>query len=350
MKKINKPDLKKLALLGLAGGTIIASQQASADQLQDLNNYGTLLAFAGCGGGSCGAKLPVPPQTAGRETAWNGSYNQSGQNYYSDYQQPSHGCGSSSQQWQSYNYQQPSHGCGSAQPAPSYYTNAQPQQSHGCGAAQPAPSYYTNYQPQQSHGCGAAQPAPQAQASYQNNNSQGWNRYTADAAPTSTDQSTMPAPAPVKPVKPGQPMPTDPTAPQTPPPASYNNSNARNNNTSLSAYFTADASKPATQQASDKQAPMSESELVSKLNSEGKATFQSLDPAGKALALKLANQTCKGQNDCKGLNSCKTANNSCAGNGSCKGTSKGPFTDKNTAVKVAAKKMSDKRVNAASPS
>lgn len=73
--------------------------------------------------------------------------------------------------------------------------------------------------------------------------------------------------------------------------------------------------------------------------------FQKLSPEGKALALKLANQDCKGKNDCKGLNSCKTANNSCAGQGGCKGTTPGPFTDKVKAVKVAAQKMAEKRTS-----
>lgn len=88
---------------------------------------------------------------------------------------------------------------------------------------------------------------------------------------------------------------------------------------------------------------MTEADLTKKLSDEGKKTFNSLDAEGKALALKLANQSCKGQNDCKGLNSCKTEKNTCAGQGGCKGTSPGPFVDKDTAVKVAAKKMADKR-------
>jgi hypothetical protein len=87
---------------------------------------------------------------------------------------------------------------------------------------------------------------------------------------------------------------------------------------------------------------LTEAELLSKLNAEGKAAYQGLDTEGKSLALKLASQSCKGQNDCKGLNSCKAKTNSCAGEGSCKGTSPGAFTDKNDAVK-AAQKMAKKR-------
>lgn len=115
--------------------------------------------------------------------------------------------------------------------------------------------------------------------------------------------------------------------------------------TQLSAgqYDSYTADSDTKQDASDQK--MTENELMSKLNAEGKKTYQSMDSEGKALALKLANQSCAGKNDCKGLNSCKTDKNTCAGNGSCKGTSKGPFTDKNMAVKVAAKKMAEKRSN-----
>lgn len=103
---------------------------------------------------------------------------------------------------------------------------------------------------------------------------------------------------------------------------------------------TADAMK-STMQNSNK--IMTEQELLSKLNTEGKATYQNLSKEGRAMALQLANQSCKGQNGCKGMNSCKTKENACAGKGGCKGTSKGAFDDKNTAVKVAAEKMAQKR-------
>ena len=76
--------------------------------------------------------------------------------------------------------------------------------------------------------------------------------------------------------------------------------------------------------------------------------YKNLDSSGKALALKLADQECKAQNECKGLNSCKTDDHACAGKGSCAGTAKENFKDKNLAVKVAALKMAEKRVNAPS--
>lgn len=105
--------------------------------------------------------------------------------------------------------------------------------------------------------------------------------------------------------------------------------------------YTTDAVDTSMQKSASK--TMTEQDLLSQLNAEGKATYQGLDKEGKALALKLANQSCKGQNECKGLNSCKTEDNSCAGKGSCKGTSPGPFKDKNAAVKAAAKHMAEKR-------
>ncbi len=91
---------------------------------------------------------------------------------------------------------------------------------------------------------------------------------------------------------------------------------------------------------------MTEQDLMTKLDDNGRRIFSTLSPEGKDLALQLASQSCKGQNSCAGLNSCKTADHSCAGLGSCKGTSPGPFQDKNDAVKAAAKKMAQKRQNA----
>lgn len=96
-------------------------------------------------------------------------------------------------------------------------------------------------------------------------------------------------------------------------------------------------------------AAMSESDFMSQLNAQSKATFQSMSPEGKALAMKLAQQECKGKNTCKGLNSCKGKGNDCAGKGGCKGTSSDKFKDKNLAVKVAAMKMAEKREGSLAP-
>lgn len=89
---------------------------------------------------------------------------------------------------------------------------------------------------------------------------------------------------------------------------------------------------------------MTEAELMPLLSIEARACYIIMDAEGRALALKLASQTCHGQNDCKGLNSCAERYNTCAGLGTCKGTSPGPFDDKNMAVETAAKYMRDKRL------
>jgi hypothetical protein len=119
--------------------------------------------------------------------------------------------------------------------------------------------------------------------------------------------------------------------------AGYQNSNS---NRGSQNYYTADA----MDSSSESTTKMSESDLLQKLSPETKAVYQSLGKDGKELALKLANQSCKGKNDCKGQNSCKTKDNACAGQGGCKGQSKGPFADKDMAVMVAAKHMAGKRL------
>ncbi len=88
---------------------------------------------------------------------------------------------------------------------------------------------------------------------------------------------------------------------------------------------------------------MDDEALMKQLNPQMKKTYENLSPEGKALALKLANQACKGLNECKGQNSCKSDENECAGKASCKGHGKCSFKDKNMAVKVAADKMAEKR-------
>lgn len=317
MKKSNKCDFKKLALLGIAGGTVLSGQAVASD----LNNYSQLLAFNGCGGshGCHGGSS----QGSGAGATNSGNYYQAyrsvpSQNayYYTDAQATSH-CSSPSHcngQWQP---SQPSSGCQSAR-APQYY-----QSSSGCQSAH-APQYYQPssgcqsthapqyYQPSQpSSGCQAAR-APQSQYYQPSQPSQGC------GAPSASQ---------------GQAQPAAPSA-----------ANQRGAYTQWETEsYTADASKPATAQRS-----LTESELLSQLNDQGKAAYQSLDSSGKALALKLANQDCKGHNECKGMNSCKTEDHACAGKGSCAGTAKTNFKDKNLAVKVAALKMAEKRANASS--
>lgn len=88
---------------------------------------------------------------------------------------------------------------------------------------------------------------------------------------------------------------------------------------------------------------MTEDELLLELNEEGAYLYHTLSPQGKELALKIASRSCNNTNDCAGQNACRTAKNKCAGQGECKGTTICAFSDKNLAIKVAAKKMPEKR-------
>lgn len=326
MKKLNKGDLKKLALLGLAGGTAFATQ-ANADQSLELTNVDTSqhLALASCGGNGHGCGGGVAYRT--------------NSNYYYN-QAPQSGCSSNSQQ---YYQQQPQQ---YYQQQPQQYYQQQSQVSSGCAnVAQP------QYQQQAtSSGCASVtqqtfqQPAPQV--TYGCAGKTQMNKMMAGCAHVRQNEGQMPtqpeSPAPVETpkdnVKKGEAYTQWETAdnylPQSSKRTSYQQSN--------------DDQDSSSSKGSAVKQKMTESDLLSQLNPQGKATYQGLDPAGKALALKLANQDCKGQNECKGLNSCKTSEHSCAGKGSCAGTSAAPFKDKNLAVKVAAMKMAEKRANAAS--
>lgn len=90
---------------------------------------------------------------------------------------------------------------------------------------------------------------------------------------------------------------------------------------------------------------MTEEDLMLELNNDGAKLYRSLSPEGKKLALSLASRSCNNNNECKGLNACATDKNKCAGQGDCKGRTKCAFSDKNLAVKIAAKKMAEKREN-----
>ena len=114
--------------------------------------------------------------------------------------------------------------------------------------------------------------------------------------------------------------------------------------------YTADAQADVQSQYQQHQqfgGKMTEGDLLSQLNDEGKAIYRGLDAEGRSLALKLASQDCKAKNDCKGLNACNGATNDCAGRGSCKGTSPAPFKNKTDAVKIAAQKIAEKRAKVA---
>ena len=350
---MKKNDFKKLALLGIAGGTLVVTPVSA--ELADANSYGNLLAFAGCASHGCGgSSMNTNTSNAGTNQTQQASRTapaaQNAQPGYSANYQPQQGCGSQQaprgqayysggcnargpSQGQSYNgcgarTAQPTYasGCGARAPSQGQSYNgcgartAQPSYAQGCGARSPMQGQqmqaqmYTDNMPHQAQGCGAKR-APQEQAYNSRPMNSSWNSMADNQPitqwePPSQNQNQM---------------------------KRQNLTNSQNNRMNSSYMSDAD------QDDADNTTQLTESQLLSQLNDEGKATYKSLDPAGKALALKLANQTCKGQNECKGLNSCKTEKNSCAGNGGCAGTSPGAFKDKNTAVKVAAKKMAEKR-------
>ena len=273
MKKLKKCDFKKLALMGMAGGTLLASQ-GNAAQMADNGDYSNMLAMGCSSRSGCSGSQPASY-----------GYNQGQSNQNSAY---------------GYNAPTQMNGC-SGQNQPNWAQNTPP------AANTPAPSYYyTDAQGQ-------------------------WQQGTPPQSYVNPQGATQQQGQPVQPGAQGQ-MGTQPNNPQ-----AYNNRNGQGQS-----RFSANTS-------STNAGKLTESQLQSQLNDQAKSTFQSMDAQGKALALKLANQDCKGQNDCKGLNSCKTEEHSCAGKGSCAGTSKGPFQDKNLAVKVAAMKMAEKRSSATSP-
>lgn len=321
MKKPSKCDFKKLALLGITGGTMLASQAIATD----LNNYSQLLAFNGCGGGahgSCGGSKGVGGSGGGQQAYRNvpaSNY------YYTDGSQPQAHCNSpshcSSNQWQSsqpgqYYQSYPSSGC-QASSSPQYYQPTQSYYQPGQSYSQPTQSYY---QPAQSY----SQPTQP---------SQGCASHTAPAYSAAQPSH-------------GCGGANQPSWQQTNPQPAATQASSEWNNKAYTSWepgkLTADAAKPAVHRT------LTENELLSQLNDQAKTTYQSLDASGKALALKLANQDCKGLNECKGQNSCKTEEHACAGKGSCAGTAASNFKDKNLAVKVAALKMAEKRVKATS--
>lgn len=287
--------------MGMAGGLILSNQSVSADNnAREEANFGTYLAAHSCGGNGGGCSSRGGNSGSGQPQGNSSSQNQPKQAY--------HSCGGQAPSNQPNGAYSASCGsCGSHRSAGSETADAWPVE-HSCGNQRS--SYYHNeaydqYQTQPNYyGDQQAQNHYQQGCQYQSQSNQGqrpsnWNQTQRSQAPQA---SSVPYYNPGKTIAEG---PTTTT-----------------------------------------QKTMTESDLLNQLNAQGKATYQSLSPEGKALALKLANQTCKAHNECKGLNSCKTDTNSCAGQGGCKGKSPGPFADKNSAVKVAAQKMAEKRSNA----
>ncbi|MEI8365724.1 MAG: hypothetical protein WCF65_04815 [Parachlamydiaceae bacterium] len=433
MKKMKKQNLKNLALLGLATGTVLSAQAVASEQTGAID-ISQLLA-SGCNGvhgchGSDQAYRSTPSQNNNYYYSNQSCNSQPGANGSG---QPQNGCASNTPPVSSCSNTTPSKGqsptaynqhgsytpsqqqwntAQSTQPQTSCAGMSQPQQAQaaGCGGMRPSHgqaqtaynqrgNYYYSQQPDasqsmqpqtmqpqtmqpqtmqpqpqqaQAAGCGGMRPSRgQAQTAY---NPRGNYYYSQEQDGTQSAQPQTMQPQPTQPsiddsgmnssqgqsptaynqgkndgfdpwqsTKPAAPQNSCASAPQQPSSGTQKQSASMQRS---SRWETADNGKSASTPVA---APMSESDLMPQLNAQGKAAYQNLDASGKALALKMANQSCKGQNECKGLNSCKTTDHACAGKGQCAGTAEKPFKDKNLAVKVAGMKMAEKRAKA-SPS
>jgi hypothetical protein len=289
----NRKDMKKLALMGMAAGMLLSIDNAEAsfgsDQINNTENESYLA--AGCGS-KCGGHVASRQRSSNYYyQSCNASQQNNGCNSYMQ-----HGCNTQGyynpSEWSTNQGQQ--HSCNSFAGNQNQQQQSQPDHTQQLNS-----QGQNNAKYQASNGCGGPHGCHGSPATGTNNS----NKYQASNGCHGTSQSTTNA----------------------------NGSNYYNPSQ------VAEADKHATPPT------LNEADLQSKLNAQGKSTYNSLTPEGKKLALQLANAECKGKNDCKGLNSCKTDKNECAGKGGCKAQSKCSFKDKNLAVKVAAAKMAEKR-------
>jgi len=378
---MKKKNLKNLALLGLAGGTMMANQVEAGYNAAPVNmgGYSNLLA-AGCGS-SCHGITPSNNNPPANQVAYqnyrtnNGTYpshnsNQQAANNPNNIptqNAPQSGCATANQPMRTGQAQQPTNpnqGCSAmsprAQPTQMGYSGcatvrymadnschgyspqqagnsqwSQPTNSYASGCAAQRPPVQGNPQTNQpantyASGCAAQRPPVQGNPP---KNEQAYNyRANPNTNRNLNNKQTITSWDPQS--SPNYYFQDQPY--QTPVANQQGNNNSQNNQTGN--YKDQAATRPIRPQ-------LNESQLINLLSPEGLAIYNNLDPAGKALALKLVNMTCKGSNDCNGLNACKTEKNACAGKGA-QGSTLGPFKDVNSAVKIASKKMSEKRSNA----
>lgn len=107
--------------------------------------------------------------------------------------------------------------------------------------------------------------------------------------------------------------------------------------------FAEDTSSKKPSESTRASKTLTEAQLLSQLNKEGRSLYQSLSPDGKLLAQRLAGGSCNGRNECRGKNSCATASNGCRGKGGCGGKGSALFKDKNHAVQVASDFIENER-------
>lgn len=230
---MDKKKFKKLAVMGMAGGMLMAGQ---ATAIAGMN-----VASAGCGKGGCSASKSSRYYTADAEDTLN-----------------------QQQMNTSYPQSQPQPRSSSCSAAPQQQWNTQPQpRSSSCNAA-PMPQQWS-YQPRQS--CGAPQPQPQQWAQQGCGGQQrpqgpqgNPNTYSADAYDT------------------------------------MNRPSSQNQFGGSQGQFSGQRGNQQQQDWSTPQPQttgkmMSEGDLLPLLSKEGKTIYQNLSPEGKEIARKLASQS-----------------------------------------------------------
>lgn len=369
---MNKKKLKKLALKGVCGGlmfsapALIASQNADALATFTANSSGQAHAnyLAGsCGGGSCGGGGGA--NAGGKSMARNQPQSSCGGGHANNLTAYEYTCShAAAAQWNQYadQYSHSQGSCGQGQQhQPSYHYNQYNQSQGSCGQGQQQwnqSSYgsnqggHANFSDMQRNARSYTDNAGN-QNDYNNPNNQYNQQYRQQQQQARPGQGGQVAiseiPGAIDNTVQNRMNNTNPYNNQQ---QIQNDQNRLQNQRAGQSGWQGQQNAPriqgqlATGMVADSK-KLTESEFKSVLNPQAKADYDALSPSGKALALKMANQTCSHKNDCKGQNSCKSKTNSCAGNGGCKGTAETNFKDKNLAVKAA--KMAEKRGEATNP-
>lgn len=270
---MNKKNLTKLALMGL----LVASTEATVNATESTNSgfqSGTLLAGGGCAGGKGGCSVawqqtPSYPSSGSRGCH---AYQNQGGGYYN--QQPS---GYYNQQSGGYYSQQPQQsGCHTMSHTPSTQSGSYSQQgmqrssctsNGGCGG----PKYVPSNQQVNPNATPSTQPESY---STQPQGETAWNGTSGRGPEVMRTRST-----PVKTT------PTNTAPPTSNPPPRYNPMLGQPSYTADNSDENMDSNMRMTSTKA-----MSESELLNKLNTEGKQTYWSLSPQGRSMAINLVSQ------------------------------------------------------------
>lgn len=342
---MKKNDLKKLALMGITGGIMMASQ--SSVEASSGSTVTNILA-AKCGNsGSCGGATAA--NCGGRKSCGGATAARCGGSSRGNvsYQDPSQ-----------FNPQDntPSQWSTDSQGAPSQYRRNPPQQSNSPSYQQQQnqSSQDNSYNPNQGDSSNASQGIQRNNTSYQQHSCKQYGNPSGNYGNTTYQQHSCGSPSG------SQKGSTSYQQHSCGSPSASNNSfgNTANQQHSCgspsqksmsaqrsnprNAYFADSDDDDSSNGGAAKKAPLTEEQFKAKLSTQGKADYDKLSPAGKAAAFKIASHDCAGKNDCKGQNACKTDKNECAGKGGCKGQSKCQATP-DQAVKAAS--LKDKRTS-----